>query len=127
MSWRDGLAYRVRSLLGRRRARLERSEEMAFHAQMEVESLRRATGAPASARGATTAPLADARAATGWHPETIVQDARYAVRSLSRSPAYTLTAGATLVAAIGVATATATVLSALFLQPLPFPRDEELV
>jgi hypothetical protein len=36
------LTYCARSLLGRKRARLERSEEMVFHAQMEADSRRQA-------------------------------------------------------------------------------------
>ena len=58
--------------------------------------------------------------------ETILRDARYALRVLRRTPAFTVAAVATLAVAIGVNTAVFSVADAYLLQPLPYPDPERL-
>jgi predicted permease len=59
--------------------------------------------------------------------DTIRQDLFYAVRSLRRTPAFTLTALLVLGFGIGSATAIFTVLNATVLRPLPYADAERLV
>lgn len=55
------------------------------------------------------------------------RDFRYAVRSLSRSPAFTVAAVLTLSVGIGATTAIASIVNTILLQPLPFPSSDRLV
>lgn len=55
------------------------------------------------------------------------QDLRHAVRSLQRSPGFTLTVAATLALGIGCITAFASLFDAVLLRPLPFERPDRLV
>ena len=59
--------------------------------------------------------------------ETLVQDLRYAVRSLRRQPAFALTAILTLALGIGATTAIFSVVNAVILRPLPFERADRMV
>ena len=56
-----------------------------------------------------------------------LRDVRYAVRSLARTPAFTLTAVATLALGIGANTAVFSAIDAVLLRPLPFPESDRLV
>ncbi|HMJ51104.1 MAG TPA: ABC transporter permease [Polyangiaceae bacterium] len=57
----------------------------------------------------------------------IREDARFAVKSLARVKTYTATVILTLALAIGGVTAVFSVLYAVVLRPLPFPKPDELV
>jgi predicted permease len=57
----------------------------------------------------------------------ISQDLRYALRSLGRAPAFTLTAIITLVAGLGTTITIFAVIDAVLLKPIPFPHAERLV
>lgn len=58
---------------------------------------------------------------------TILQDLRYAIRSLSRSPGFTLAAVATLALGIGANTAVYSLVRGVLFRALPFPAPERLV
>jgi predicted permease len=57
---------------------------------------------------------------------TLLQDVRFALRSLRRAPAVPLAAIATLAIGIGATTAIFATLNAVLLKPLPYPAAEDL-
>ncbi len=59
--------------------------------------------------------------------ETLWQDVRYGIRSLVKSPAFSLVVVLTLALGIGANTAVFSVVNSLMLRPLPVPNPEELV
>ena len=63
------------------------------------------------------------------HPghSTVLQDIRYAVRKLSRTPGFTTIAAFTLALAIGATTAIFSVIDGVLLKPLPFREPERVV
>jgi putative ABC transport system permease protein len=59
--------------------------------------------------------------------DTLIQDLRYAVRTLLRQPTFALTAILTLALGIGASTAMFGVVNAVLLRPLPFPDPDRIV
>jgi putative ABC transport system permease protein len=120
-----------------RKPRLEREldEEIRTHLAMaEDENLRQGM-TPLQAREAARRSFGgveqikeDYRHGRGIHwIETLLQDVRYGVRTLARTPGFTLTALATLALGIGATTAVFSVVYAALLRSLPYPNAERLV
>jgi putative ABC transport system permease protein len=59
--------------------------------------------------------------------ETLFKDIRYAVRSLSKRPAFSLMVVIVLALGIGATTSIFTVVNAVLLRPLPYPEPDRLV
>jgi predicted permease len=59
--------------------------------------------------------------------DTLRRNVRYAVRSLARTPGFTLTVIVTLAVAIGANSATFSAIDGVLLRPLPYPEADRLV
>ena len=112
---------RIRYLINRRRFDAELESDMEFHREM-------AARAGHSNFGNTLRMREQAREAWGWTwLDSLVQDLSYAVRTLSRSPGFTLLAVLVLAIGIGVNVAAFTVFDVVALEPLPVRDPGSLV
>ena len=135
MSLFHALAHKARVLLGGRRHAHELEEEMRFHLALEAEQLAHEGASPDEARlaarrrfGSVAHHAEEARRMTGLTAlDALRQDARFALRTLARSPIYAAVAVATLALGIGATTSVFSVLSGVLLRPLPYHDDGALV
>ncbi len=59
--------------------------------------------------------------------ESIIQDARFAVRQMRRAPGFTITAVLTLALGIGANAVIYTLVDSILLRPLPYPQQDRLM
>jgi hypothetical protein len=110
-------------------------EELASHlAMLEEEGMRQGMSRQEARRAAhlklgDTAQLREAHRDARGLPvlDSLLQDVRYASRSLLDVPAFTAAAAVTLAIGIGANTAIFSIVDEALLRPLDFPRPEELV
>jgi predicted permease len=129
------LQLRLRSLFWRRRVESELEKELRFHLEEEM-----------AARQAEGLPLEDAKIAAmkrlggvaqiqeecrdmrrTTFLETLGQDAKYALRTLLKTPAFTWTIILTLALSIGATSAIVSVFEGVLIRPLPFQDPGRLV
>ena len=105
------------------------ADEMAFHRE-QVEAELRASGVPShEARDAAVRQFGNATRireetvdVVRFRIESVWQDARYAVRQLRRTPAFSATAIVVLALGIGATTAIFSAVSPILFAPLPYPE-----
>jgi hypothetical protein len=111
------------------------AEEMRYHheqraAEFENDGMPADEARYAAQRkfGNTASIEEQARDAWGWRwLEDLVKDLRHAVRSLLKSPGFTLLAVTTLALGIGANTAMFGMIQTILFKPLPYPDTDQLV
>jgi len=138
MSVLDGARHQLRALFGARRYARELDAEMQFHLSLDAMQREHAAHGALSADdarlaarrrfGNLTSITERTRALTGLSAlDAVVQDARFALRTFRRAPAFTAVAVLTLAVGIGANTAIFSAVDALLIRPLPFPHPEQLM
>ena len=137
-----GIQTLLSRLLGRPQGR-DADEELRFHFEMRVDDYMARGLSEEDARAAARARIGDEGAIAeacdridrrtqrresrrAWFGE-LIQDLRYGLRSLRRSPVFALVAVGTLTAGVGATTAIFSMVDAVILSPLPFAHPDRLV
>ncbi len=131
----DVVRLRLRSLFGKRRVERELDKELRFHLDQQIEENLAAGMTYAEARLAALRSLGgiaqieeecrDMRRIN--QVETVWNDLRYAVRTLLRTPGFTVVIVLTLALSIGANSAIFSVIQGVLLRPLPYPQPERIV
>ncbi len=129
------LFYRFRALIRREAMETELDEELRYHLERQEEKYRQSGLPPEEAIrraridfGGPEQIRQQSRDARGTRlVEDLMQDARYGLRTLAKSPAFTFVAIFTLALGIGASTAIFSLIHAVLLRSLPYGDSARLV
>src|SRR5579864_4186398 len=135
MRWIHRLTVACRSLMRRSRVESDLDAELRFHLDQQVQenlatgmSAADARTAAAQALGSVAYVKDDCRASLGLRLlDDLRTDVRYAIRLMTRAPAFSLAIVVTVALAIAANTTIFSVVNAVMLRPLPFAHPEGLV
>jgi predicted permease len=135
MRWLNQLLMKCRMLFLRGRAGNELQDELQFHLDQQIAENIAAGMDPEEARrdalrifGNPTALRDQARETWSWlWLELLLRDLRYGVRTLARTPGFTVLAILVMGLGIGANVALFTVVRSVLLKPLPFKDQDRLV
>lgn len=133
--WWNVLRMSVRSLAKRRRVETELEKELRHHIERQTEeniaagmSAREAREAASRMFGGVSQIEEECRdMRQTQYVENFLQDLRYAVRMLGKSPAFTVVIVLTLALSIGANSAIFSVIDGVLLKPLPYPQAERIL
>src|SRR5271165_6288352 len=133
MSWLTRIFFRI--FWRRRNLYNDLAEEMRAHVeekreQFIREGMSREEATHAARRAFGNATLIEERGREAWQwprLESLMADARFALRQLRKSPGFAATAILTLALGIGANTAIFTLIDSIMLRPLPYPQQEKLM
>ena len=135
MRWMHKLPMQCKMLFRRDRAGEQLHDELDFHLDQQITENVAAGMSPAEARSAALrsfgnpATLRDqARDTWSWHwLELLLSDMRYSIRTLFRTPGFSVLAIVVMGLGIGANVALFTVVRSVLLRPLPFKDQDRLV